>query len=44
MVRLYHTHIIRATKKSHNGSGEVIECLTTDMLGNSDAVGGREKS
>ena len=37
-------HVFRAAKNSHNGSGEVIECVTIGMLGQSDAVGGREQS
>ena len=37
-------HVIPAAKKSHNGSGEAVGCLTIGMLGKSDAVGGREQS
>ena len=38
------THVIRAAERSHEGSGEVIACLTIGMIGTSGAVGGPEQS
>ena len=36
-------HVIPAAKKSQNGSGEIIGCLSIGMLGERDAVGEREQ-
>ena len=41
--RLYHTRNKRH-EEIPKGSGQVIKCLTIEMLGNSDAIGGSEQS